>query len=233
MADRDEQDVGPKLVWTFPLATRMQQRTRVFGIGDNILSMIGSSESTSDDDGEDFSSYGGGDNVDDLEQEIDSMEEASDDVFGDTDYGYGDDADFAQSDGETEVVIEQNVATPTIVEIDKGEKVTWVNRDDTTRRLTSVQGESFDSGQLTQDDVYTHEFMSDEAVVYVDTIAGGDELSGAVLVGDADKPESLPSESSVTPVPLGNGDDFGSPESLSDVAENDAGMEPNMGTGFN
>jgi plastocyanin len=231
MADRDKQDVGPRLVWTFPLATRVQSRTRVFNIGDNVLSMINSIGESNDEVSEDPKETHGG--TEDLERELNEVIETGDDVFNELDSELNDGTDFSQSGTETEVVIEGMVAIPTVVNINKGDTVTWVNKDDTTRRIRSVQGEEFDSGQLEQGDTYSYTFDSDGAIVYVDTIAGGSELSGAVVVGDAESPESLPSETELEAVPFGGESVSGSPKSMSDAAEDADNIEANMGTGFN
>lgn len=233
MADKDTEDVGPRLVWTFPLATRVQRRTRVFNIGGNMLSMLdsfgGSSEQTDISD----ENIGDDESTDDLERQLDEVNESGHDIFADLDSDSEDGIDFSQSGQGAEVVIEGGVAIPTVVDIDQGETVTWLNQDNTTRRIRSVQGEDFDSGQLEQGDAYEHQFESEGPVVYVDTIAGGSELSGAVVVGDAERPESLPSETGIEPVPFGGESTSGSPKSMSDAAEDADNIEANMGTGFN
>lgn len=235
MASEDEPSVGPRLVWTFPLATRVQQRTRVFNIGNNVLSILDSvggqsdepSMSQSDADMDDADVIDDG--TDGLREQLDKINESGEELFEDLDYGANDDIGLSDLQDSGEVVIEDDVAFPPVVDIEEGESVTWINQDSTTRRVRSIEGEDFDSGQMEQGDVYEHEFTTEGTTVYIDTIAGGSELSGAVVVGDAEAPESLPSEVTTELIPFEGTGTTGTPQSMSDAAE----QVDNMESGFN
>ena len=173
------------------------------------------------------------DGVSNIEEQLDDIEDQTDDIFGDASFSDDDELDYGQDGSGAEVIIEGGVAVPSVVDIQEGESVTWENQDDTTRRIRSVEGQDFDTGQLEEGESYEEEFESEGVTVYVDTIAGGSELSGAVVVGDAERPDSLPSEIDEQPVPFSNGSMSCSPDTMSDVAEEVGEMEANMGTGFN
>jgi len=233
MANQEGEDVGPRLVWTFPLATRVQQRTRVFNLGSNILSMVGSMGQSNNESEPNPEEDPGDDGVSNIEKQLGDIEEQTEDIFGDVTSSDGVESDYGQSGSGAEVIIDGGVAVPPVVNIQEGESVVWENQDDTTRRIRSVEGQDFDTGQLEQGESHEEEFKSEGVTIYVDTIAGGSELSGAVVVGDAERPDSLPSEIDEQPVPFSNGSVSGSPDTMSDVAEEVGQIEANMGTGFN
>jgi plastocyanin len=231
MASEDEPPVGPRLVWTFPLATRVQQRTRVFNIGNNVLSILDSiggqssksetSQPDTDTTVEDIIDDG----TDELRDQLDEVSESGEELFEDLDYGADEDIGLSDLRDTGEVVIEDDVAFPPVADIDEGESVTWINQDSTTRRIRSIEGESFDSGQLEQGEIYEHEFNTEGTTIYIDTIAGGSQLSGAVVVGDAEPPDTLPSEDETEIVPFDLTGETGIPQSMSRAAKQVSDME--------
>jgi plastocyanin len=195
--------------------------------------MVGSMGQSEDESKPDLEEPQEEDGVSNIEKQLDDIEGRTEDIFGDASSSDDTELDYGQSGSGAEVIIDGGVAVPSVVDIQEGESVTWENQDDTTRRIRSVEGQDFDTGQLEEGESYEEEFESEGVTVYVDTIAGGSELSGAVVVGDAERPDSLPSEIDEQPVPFSNGSMPGSPDTMSDVAEEIEQMEANMGTGFN
>lgn len=112
----------------------------------------------------------------------------------------------AVTNEDNKVVIENGVFIPTRLKIDEGEEVTWVNNSESTHRVMSVTGEEFMSDTLEEGEKFTHQFNTTGVTIYQDSIEGAEEMSGAIIVGDADAPETLPSESDIDPVPLDEDD---------------------------
>jgi len=219
----DDNEIGPKFVWTFPVVTRMQERRGFLEIGNNVgllaSKIVSNSSSSSSDDGSDSSSEYNQDGSYELEEEVDEVKEEGEELFG-----YSEESDNSDlfSD-ENEVGVHEGVFTPTAIRIDPGDSVTWTNEDDRTHKIMSVEGPTqFSSDQLEPGDSFTQSFDQEGVYVYVDNIVGGDVMSGAVLVGDVERPDTLPSEGdSPTPVPFeGSGT-----KSMSEAAEAKQQME--------
>lgn len=240
MVEIDTEGERTKLVWDFPIANTMPSRPRLFNLRERVVSRLDSddSEDTSEDSSEDENKTqteelpSSNEEVESLEEKVEEIQQVNEDTFGDFEPEIIDGEDFSASVESNEIEIEDGVAVPTVAEIQAGEEVTWINKDDKTRRITSIQGEQFTSDQLDQGDVFTHEFESEGATVYIDSISGGEAMSGAVLVGQAERPDDLPSETDGTPTPLGSGTDEDCRDTMSEAAD-DALKHANMGTGFN
>lgn len=228
----DGEDVGgPRLVWTFPLVRRIQQGNRFLDIGGNIgerleENQIGTrirdtvSESSQE---EDFSEEHQDNAIKQIQEELDGVQEQSESAFGQV--------NTTQSDSTTEVTIEDGVFVPTRVNIEPGDTVRWVNQHDRVHKISSVEGEQFTSSQIEPGEEFEHTFDNEGTTVYIDTIVGGSNMSGAVIVGDAESPEELPSESGDQPeLFLEDGGDSGvsTARTMSVAAQE----KDNMETGF-
>jgi len=86
------------------------------------------------------------------------------------------------------------VFVPTRTNIPQGGKVTWENQDNKSHQITSIQGEDFSSGTIEPGEEYSYRFTEEQSNVYVDLTEGRDNMSGAVIVGDVQPPDTLPSE---------------------------------------
>lgn len=179
---------GPKLVWTFPLLRAVQNRSGILNIGSNIGSAIGSNlmevgaSSNSNREQQD--------DVSGLEDDIDSLKSSSEQTFSDLD-------DYSQAEGVVEVEIVDGAFVPQRTNIEPGETVEWINNDDSTHSLMSIEGNDFSSGPIESGETYEHTFDSEGVVIYIDSIEGGDEMSGAIIVGDVRLDQDLPSEKEV------------------------------------
>lgn len=214
MADADTEE-GPKVVWTFPLARQFQSDSGILQLGSRIGSMLSSDGGVvgggamrermkerreratgSDDD----SSSRNDDEIDNIESEVDNLSESSESIFGSSeeeslDYGSSDNTQTTN-----EVTIDNDAFIPTQLNINEGETVVWDNPSDETYRVVSVSGEELDSGQLEPGDSYEHTFDEEGVTVYVESMRGGSEMSGAIIVGDAEMEGDLPSDDDVDPV---------------------------------
>lgn len=233
-------DDGPKVVWTFPLFRRVSQRRRLLDIGSNVRdavngdgplrnvgSNISASANSSSEDGDgDYSEthteVGGGD-TSDIENDIEDVKDSSSTVFGTDEL---DGAVYAQLDeeGVVEVSIEGEVFVPTRAEVDAGDTVRWVNNSDSLHRISSISGDEMMSEQLSPGDTYEHKFTSEGVTVYIDSITGGSNMSGAVIVGDVDSDVELPSESDTQPVTF-DGDSSSTTRSMSAAADDKEDMD--------
>lgn len=212
----EEEPQGPRLVWTFPLITRIQTGGRFLDVGSNLGSVmedggvgsriqdqVGNSYGESDDGSEDSD-----DSLLGLQEEIDGVKEESDVTFSQS----HDDEDEASV---SEVEIQDGVFIPTRAQISPGDTVRWVNEDDEVHKLTAIEGEEFESGQIEPGEAFEHTFESEGVTIYVDTIRGGSNMSGAILVGNVSSPESLPSETGDTLETFVDGDSDDSEDSQS------------------
>lgn len=206
MAEEDQE--MPKLVWTFPMVRFALNRPRLMNLGkrmdvgkrirdNNIRENIqerASSLTESEDD-----------SVDEVMDEISDLRESSDSVFSGSE-----DLDYSQEDegvdGEL-VEIEEGAFVPTRVRVDEGDTVMWVNEDSQQHNIMSISGENLSSGPLDPGDEYEYTFSSEGVTIYIDRITGGENMSGAVIVGDATMTEDLPSESSAERVLFEEEDD--------------------------
>jgi len=201
---QEEPDTGPKIVWTFPLLRRLDSGPDLLNIGGNVQSLMSNQGAMSSDnrtntksDSPSISpSIEGG--LDQIRNQIESVTEQSESIFNPDPSPTGDDGTKVK-----QVSIQDEVFIPTVVEIPVGGTVKWVNRGDSAYNVMSTRGEDFTSGELQPGETYTRTFDEEQSIVYIDRIRGGDVMSGAVVVGDADRPSGLPSDiDSETPVPF-------------------------------
>jgi len=206
MAEGEEE--MPKLVWTFPMVRFAMNRPRLMNLGkrmdvgkrirdNNIRENIqerASSLTESEDD-----------SVDEVMDEISDLRESSDSVFSGSS-----ELDYSQEDEGVDgdlVEIEEGAFVPTRVRVDEGDTVMWVNEDSSQHNIMSISGENLSSGPLDSGDEYEYTFSSEGVTIYIDRITGGENMSGAVIVGDATMTEDLPSESNVERVLFEEDDD--------------------------
>lgn len=206
MAEEDQE--MPKLVWTFPMVRFALNRPRLMNLGkrmdvgkrirDNNIRENIQERASSLTENED-------DSVDEVMDEISDLRESSDSVFSGSE-----DLDYSQEDegvdGEL-VEIEEGAFVPTRVSVDEGDTVMWVNEDSQQHNIMSISGENLSSGPLDPGDEYEYTFSSEGVTIYIDRITGGENMSGAVIVGDATMTEDLPSESSAERVLFEEEDD--------------------------
>jgi plastocyanin len=209
MADTETEE-GPKVVWTFPLARQFQSDRGILQLGTrlgNVISsggMVGGSgpvrervqerrNSDNNTSGDDSSSTE--DSTSSIEEDIQELSENRETVFD------SESASIA-GDGKAMVDVEDGVFIPTKVNIQPGETVVWENADDEVHRVVGAEGEEFDSGQLEPGETYEHTFDEEKATIYIDSMSGGGSMSGAVIVGDAELEEPLPSSGGEDPVPF-------------------------------
>lgn len=183
-----EEDNMPKLVWTFPLVRRVQTRNGILNVGGNIMSMI-SNRSKGGESGDFSSSYGeevdidyGDSDDDDMKEEIESLDESSDLVFG------------QNGSDEKLVEMEDDTFIPVRTMASEGDTIEWVNNDDQAHKIMSISGEDINSGDIEPGESFTHTFDDEGTTVYVDSRLGGDVMCGAILVGDAELERELPCE---------------------------------------
>lgn len=194
----ENSDDGPKIVWTFPLVRMLTSRGGLISrqdgeatLGNNIQNarqkvrdrvekrkqQVSSSSDTDDED----------DELDGITNEIDQINRNRDLTFGQSD---GEEADAT-------VDIEEGVFVPVRTRIEVGDTVTWMNNDDRPHRVLSLDGDDFGSGRIEPDESYSHTFNREEAVIYIDPIAGRARMCGAVIVGNAELERDLPCEQDV------------------------------------
>lgn len=220
MANQDGVE-GPKIVWTFPLLTRIQTGGRFLDLGNNVRQITennqigerirGATQDTQEDSEVDSES----DELGGLEQQIDEVREEGD-------FTFSQDEDIS----DTEVTIEDGVFIPTRANISEGDTITWTNVDDETHRISSINGEEFDSGQLEPGESFSHTFEDEGVTIYIDTMAGAQSMSGAVVVGDVVGPDTLPSEREEEPVPFSGSNN--ETKTMSEAAD----QKDNMDIGF-
>lgn len=237
----DNTDVGPKVVWTFPLVRQFESDSGFLQLGSRIGSMIGSDGGMlssgsvkermsgngvgSDSDESDIRSSASSaaesvqSEMESIQNEIDDIADSSDSVFK----GSGDSsADYGQTTAQAVngvVDIEDGVFVPQRLEVDVGDTVTWNNNDSEVHRVVAVRNGEFDSGQLEPGESFQHTFEEEAAVVYIDSIQGGDEMSGAILVGDAELEKNLPSSDDVKRVPFSNDTDSEGTRTMGEAAD--------------
>jgi plastocyanin len=215
MGERDNEN-GPRFVWTFPIVTRIQSNGSIFKF--NILESIVDNRLDGDKESEDeetdrSSDYMDVDNTGVIEEEIQDIKNDSIGVF----------SQLADEDDVDEVIIDNNVFIPSRIRVDIGDSVRWVNDDSESHTVQSIDGTKIDSDELEPGDEYTVQFDSRGVFIYTDPEYGEEFMSGAVSVGDAEIPDSLPSESSPDPVLYdGERPDI---NSLSDAAEEKSNMD--------
>lgn len=193
MADNQNEE-GPKLVWTFPLITRIQSGSRFLDIGGNLGSIMSSDGvgSRVRDRMESATQQSDEDSTDGIEDEIDDLQESGESIFSsDTDYGSGHDV--------TEVTIQGDVFIPTRASVPEGGTVRWVNEDDKSHKVSAIEGDDFTSSTLQPGDTYEQTFQEEGVVIYIDSTRGAEQMSGAIVVGSAIAPDTLPSESETDP----------------------------------
>jgi plastocyanin len=206
--DGSNSEEGPKIVWTFPLMRRFQSNAGILNIGQRVQQAKSDDEPIVDgqrirDQGskiKDRVSSIGDDNdeTEDLEEELDELEDNRESLFSSD--------DTSDSDSQHSINIHSDVFEPTRVNISEGDTVVWTNQDDETHKIMSISGEELSSGDIEAGETFEHTFDSKSATVYIDSIKGGDVMSGAVIVGDSDLERDLPSSTDVERVPLNNGD---------------------------
>lgn len=201
MSDRPNQD-GPMFVWTFPLITRMQNRSGIVDFGQRTSSVSDtvkevtdskpirstvSDKLTSDEDETTDEEPESSDDILQLESQIEEVQENSEQIFN---------QEYSQPQTET-VEISDEVFVPLRTEVDVGDTVEWENNDDTVHRVVSTSGEEISSDQIEPGETFTHTFDEDGVTEYIDSIVGGDVMCGAIIVGDAEFEGNLQCEQDV------------------------------------
>jgi len=202
MSDRPNQD-GPMFVWTFPLITRMQNRSGIVDFGQRTSSVSDTVKEVSESkpirstvsdkltgDGSEDGSGDDSDSTEDilqLESQIEEVQENSEQIFN---------QDYSQPDDET-VEISDEVFIPLRTEIDVGDTVEWENNDDTVHRVVSTSGDDISSDQIEPGETFAHTFDEEGVTEYIDSIVGGDVMCGAIIVGDAELEGNLQCEEEV------------------------------------
>jgi len=185
-----EGDSGPRFVWTFPLIRRFHTKNSVIDFGQSASTVSNTVDSvresspvrdkvsdtlTSEEDTTDES-------VDELMSEVEDVQEDSESVFGGS---YGQEGDSILGPDNV-VEMGSDVFIPIRVEVDEGEEVTWVNNDNVAHRVVSTSGEEISSDQIEPEEEFTHTFDDEGVTKYIDSMVGGDEMCGAVIVGDTE-----------------------------------------------
>lgn len=185
-----EGDSGPRFVWTFPLIRRFQTKNSVIDFGQSASTVSNTVDSvresspvrdkvsdtlTSEEDSTDES-------VDELMSEVENVQEDSESVFGDS---YGQEGDSILGPDNV-VEMGSDVFIPVRMEVGEGEEVTWVNNDNVAHRVVSTSGEEISSDQIEPGEEFTHTFDGEGVTKYIDSMIGGDEMCGAVIVGDTE-----------------------------------------------
>lgn len=184
----------PKLTWTFPVLTRVQQ-AQLGRLGSNLGALVGrvGSTSSSNSSSQETASTSDDSDVEDLESSIDELDVSSTTDSSPLDLDYSDSDDQS----ETMVEIEDESFVPVYADIDVGGVVTWVNQSDTSHRVTDIDRELFTSEVISPGEEFTQQFEEQGAVVYRTTMTET-PMYGAVLVGDVDKP-ALPTDIDTEP----------------------------------
>lgn len=220
MPPEDKPDT-PKLTWTFPVLTRVQQ-AQLGRLGSNIGALVGrvGSSSSSDSSSNEKPDTSSNDDVEELEDSINELDVSSTADSSPLDLDYSDSED---PDGMT-VEIEDESFVPVHADIEVGQAVTWVNNSDTSHRVTDVDRQLFTSDVLSPGEEYTYEFEEEGAVVYRTTMAEA-PMYGAVLVGDVDKP-ALPTDIDTEPetFDVSSGDTRTLTQAAEDKEEMDVGF---------
>jgi len=206
--DGSNSEEGPKIVWTFPLMRRFQSNAGILNIGQRVQ------QAKSDDepivDGQRIKNQGSkiknrvssigddSDTTDDLEDELGKLQDNRESLFSSD--------EDESADSEHTINIHSNVFEPTRVSISEGDTVVWTNQDDETHKIMSISGEELNSGDIEPGESFEHTFTTESPTVYIDSIKGGNVMSGAVIVGDSDLERDLPSNTDVDRVPLNDGD---------------------------
>lgn len=203
MVDRDNEE-GPLFVWTFPMITRLQNRSGILSFGAGASTVKRSVEdkvsevrettpvrdrlSGEEEDEED-------DDISELESQLQAVGESSESIFS-----QDDEQDYGQASLSNNLIeMDENAFVPVRINVEQGEEVTWENNDDTTHRVVSSEGEEFSSEQLEPGETYSHTFRSEGVTRYFDSIQGEGQMCGAVIVGDAELTEPLPCDTEGTP----------------------------------
>lgn len=200
----EEDKGGPRVVWTFPLLRRIQGGPKIIGSADK-LSEIGSlfdgvmgsggvvggnvniqediERLRSIDGGEKESDDGDFSNTSSIQEQITEIREKSQFTFS-----QDEEPDL------TTIDIEDGVFIPGKLQVDEGETVVWVNNDDETYEIQSIEGDEINSGELEPEETYENTFEQEGIYLYADVDEGPEEMSGAVLVGDVSDAIELPSQ---------------------------------------
>jgi len=189
---------GPKLVWTFPLFRMVADRENTIfnaiassggGIGSNVDKVRESAQETVNElsgnavsSSEDDSSYSGDGELFELSQEIDELEDGGNFSFSE---------EVAPGAGNT-VAVNDGVFTPVVQQVDKGEKVTWINQTPTERVIRIETAESSVSTRLGPEETFSTDFSEDTNVEFYDESEGQTEMCGAVVVGDVTEAPNVP-----------------------------------------
>lgn len=188
MANEDNSN-GPRFVWTFPLIRRFQSKSSVVDFGQsaskvsNTVDSVRESSPVRDKVSNTLSSDDETNNsVDKLMSEVEDVQEDSESVFGDS---YGQEGDSILGPDNV-VEMGSDVFIPVRMEVDEGEEVTWVNNDNVAHRVVSTSGEEISSDQIEPGEEFTHTFDDEGVTKYIDSMVGGDEMCGAVIVGDTE-----------------------------------------------
>jgi len=224
MSDADGSQ-GPRLVWTFPLLTRVQSRSGILSSQSNVGQLLEDREvgdrvrQRISDDSDVEQSEGSSSVLDQMESKIDSVKQSGESTFSE-------DVDFSSENNVEEVSIENGAFLPTRVKVDSGDTVRWVNNSDEVHRISSINGEEFISEQIEPGESYEYTFNTSGATIYIDTIKGREAMSGVVIVDNADNPDTLPSESEDVPETFENGVDVEiSPQNMEDAADEKQEMD--------
>jgi plastocyanin len=228
MTDSSEAE-GPRLVWTFPLVTRLQSKANILDLGSNIASMrdgtgpirgaaknVSSTQSSSDQDNNVVSR---------VEDKLDDVKESSESTFSQS--------GLLESSDRLEVSIRDEVFIPTRANIDEGNTVVWQNKDDESHSISSIDGEQFESGTIQPGEEFSYTFTEQGTTIYIDETAGKDNMSGAVTVGDVDAPSTLPSESDTEPELFDDDTQYESSSSQTRTMAAAAEDKEDMDLGFN
>lgn len=172
---KQEPDRGPKFVWNFPLIRRLQSPNGLLSLGTEIIRNRQEDKNKGEDMEQDFSTtssdvneVSSGSNLDDLEDEIGSLEADSGSVFS------------SSEDGEVVVTVTDNGFEPQDVSIDTGDTVKWVNESSTDLTIISTNNTRLSSGNLEPGDEYTETLYTNVKIEYQNE--DGD-YKGTVTVG--------------------------------------------------
>lgn len=190
MSITDEEDDGPKLVWTFPLIRLLTRERRILNIASRVRENNGGVVERVQDRTQQI---GSDSSEDDEDSELDGLEEDLEDISDNGDFVFSQ----ADVDDVTEISVQDDVFVPTTVEIPVGGTVEWVNEDDEVHNIMSTEGLDFSSGQIEPGESFSETFDEEGVVIFIDSIRGGDVMCGAVLVGDAELDQELPCEEDV------------------------------------
>jgi len=199
MTDTENPD-SPVFIWTFPLITRMQNRSGLIDFGQQASTISDSVQdardskpvrsSITDKLSNNDSNNTESEEIEELQNEVQEVEENGESIFDDFS------SDYNQAESQS-VEILDDVFAPLRIKVDGGDTVEWTNNDDTAHRIMSTSGEEISSDQIEPGETFTHTFDESGVTRYIDSLVGGDVMCGAVIVGDAELDEPLQCEEDV------------------------------------